>query len=97
MVGRQLPQPTIEGVRFDERLGQGFAVVCDDGAHVGAGIRSRWESIGGRVVVAPDALAAIPFAPPGDVIVVRPDRVVAAVVRPDDLSAVTDRLMAWFA
>lgn len=97
MVGRQLPQPTIDGLRFDERLGPGFSVVCDDGAHVGADIRTRWESVGGRVVVAPDALAAIPFAPPGDVIVVRPDRVVAAVVRPDDLALVTDRLMAWFA
>ncbi len=96
MVGRQLPQPTIDGTRFDELLGQGFAVVCDDGAQVGADIRTRWQSLGGRVVVAPDALAAIPFAPPGDVIVVRPDRVVAAVVRPEDLAAVTDRLLTWF-
>lgn len=96
MVGRQLPQPTIEGVRFDERLGPGFAVVCDDRSQVGTDVRTRWEAVGGRVVVAPDALAAIPFAPPGDVIVVRPDRVVAAVVPREDLLAVTDRLMAWF-
>lgn len=96
MVGRQLPQPTIEGVRLDERLGSGFAVVCDDGSQVGADVETRWEAVGGRVVVAPDALAAIPFAPPGEVIVVRPDRVVAAVAPPQDLAAVTGRLLSWF-
>jgi hypothetical protein len=94
MVGRQLPQPTIEGARFDGRLGPGFAVVCPDDVAVSSETRARWEGIGGRIVVAPDALAAIPFVGDGEVIVVRPDRFVAAVVAPDALGAATDRLLA---
>ncbi|MDX2381819.1 MAG: bifunctional 3-(3-hydroxy-phenyl)propionate/3-hydroxycinnamic acid hydroxylase [Acidimicrobiia bacterium] len=94
MVGRQMPQPTIDGVRFDERLGPGFAVVCGEAPTVTAAVRDRWKAIGARIVVAPDALAAIPFVGPGEVIVVRPDRVVAAVVDPEELGTATDRLLA---
>jgi 3-(3-hydroxy-phenyl)propionate hydroxylase len=94
MVGRQLPQPTIDGARFDERLGPGFAVVCADPAVLAPEVRRRWEGIDGRIVVAPDALAAIPFVDADQVIVVRPDRIVAAVVTPDEVAATSDRLVA---
>jgi 3-(3-hydroxy-phenyl)propionate hydroxylase len=94
MVGRQLPQPTIDGARFDGRLGPGFAVVCADETAVAPEVRDRWEAIGGRIVIAPDALDVIPFVSGGEVIVVRPDRFVAAVVSPDALAEATDRLLA---
>jgi 3-(3-hydroxy-phenyl)propionate hydroxylase len=94
MVGRQMPQPTIDGTRFDVRLGPGFAVVCGETTAVTVPVRDRWEAIGARIVVAPDALAAIPFVGSGEVIVVRPDRVVATVVAPDELGRATDRLLA---
>jgi 3-(3-hydroxy-phenyl)propionate hydroxylase len=72
-VGRQLPQPTIDGHLLDESLGDGFAVVTDDPS-MGAGALGDLA----RVVVVPRG--TMPMAlPPGGAVVVRPDRYVAAV------------------
>ena len=72
-VGRQLPQPTIDGHPLDDSLGDGFAVVTDDPS-MGAGALGDLA----RVVVVPRG--TMPMAlPPGGAVVVRPDRYVASV------------------
>lgn len=75
-VGRQLPQPTIDGRRLDEMLGEGFAYICEDGAAL-VDLDQRWATLGTTVHV---PAAAIPHVlPPGGTVIVRPDRYVAAV------------------
>ncbi len=75
-VGRQLPQPTLDGRPLDDLLGSGFAIVTDtprastplgDLAHV--------------VVIPADAMPMV--LPPGGAVIVRPDRYVAAVAHDD--------------
>jgi 3-(3-hydroxy-phenyl)propionate hydroxylase len=73
-VGHLLPQPERDDVaRFDDLLGDGWAVVCADAstaARVGA-------PAGAVVVVEPRATYGEPA------VLVRPDRYIAAVLRPD--------------
>lgn len=73
-VGHLLPQPQRDDVaRFDDLLGDGWAVVCSD------------TSIAGRVQV-PDGAAVVvePRATYGEpAVLVRPDRYIAAVLLPD--------------
>lgn len=97
MVGRQIPQPTVGGRPLDELLGDGWALVVGDDIELTPQLRSRWASIAARVVDQPGVLASIPFAPQGSVVVVRPDRVVAAVATAGQIADVTDELFAWFA
>ena len=75
-VGRQLPQPTLDGRPLDDLLGSGFAIVTDtprastplgDLAHV--------------VVIPADAMPMV--LPPGGAVIVRPDRYIAAVAHDD--------------
>ena len=79
-VGRQLPQPSVEGRRLDDLLGTGFAIVVDDAsiaAGVADGLDPRWARIATTVQV---PSATLPFAlPPAGCVIVRPDRYVAAV------------------
>ncbi len=90
-VGRQLPQPTIEGRPLDELLGTGFAVVVDDSA-MGADAQQRWADLA-RIVEVP--VGSMPMTlPPGGAVIVRPDRYVAAVCHDaSELSAATDALL----
>jgi 3-(3-hydroxy-phenyl)propionate hydroxylase len=75
-VGRQLPQPTIDGRPLDELLGDGFAIVVDD-ASILAALDDRWDDLA-RIVELP--AGSIPMTlPPGGAVIVRPDRYVAAV------------------
>jgi 3-(3-hydroxy-phenyl)propionate hydroxylase len=75
-VGRQVPQPTIDGRPLDELLGQGFAVVVDDDGMV-AVAEARWGDLVSVVIV---PVGTMPLAlPPGGAVFVRPDRYVAAV------------------
>lgn len=87
-VGRQLPQPRIEGRLLDELLGSGFAVVIDaDGTSgsdaepkevVGtAEVTAAWGNLATTVAVRTNDLPGL--LSPGGAIVVRPDRYVAAV------------------
>jgi 3-(3-hydroxy-phenyl)propionate hydroxylase len=76
--GQQSQQPTIDGVRFDDLVGQRFAVVARDSSLlVGAGAR-WWESRGAVILDATitPAVTAVLEAADADVVVVRPDRYV---------------------
>ncbi len=75
-VGRQVPQPTIDGQRFDELLGDAFAIVVDHAA-TAVGVTEQWGPLAQVVVVAPGTMPMT--LPPGGAVVVRPDRYVAAV------------------
>jgi 3-(3-hydroxy-phenyl)propionate hydroxylase len=75
-IGRQVPQPTIEGQPLDDLLGSGFAVIVDGQDLVDAAT-TRWGDLASIVVV---PVGTMPLAlPPGGAVIVRPDRYVAAV------------------
>jgi 3-(3-hydroxy-phenyl)propionate hydroxylase len=75
-VGRQLPQPTVDGCRLDERLGRDFAILVDDPSMLDE-VGSRWTGLAAVVEV---PRATLPMTlPPGGAVIVRPDRYVAAV------------------
>jgi 3-(3-hydroxy-phenyl)propionate hydroxylase len=75
-VGRQLPQPTVDGAPLDVQLGPDFALLVDDPAILND-VDPRWATLG-RVVEL--SAAVMPFVlPPGGAVIVRPDRYVAAV------------------
>jgi 3-(3-hydroxy-phenyl)propionate hydroxylase len=75
-VGRQVPQPRIDGRRLDELLGRGFGVLVDDPS-IAEPLADRWAELGTVVRVDP---LSMPFTlPVGGAVIVRPDRYVAAV------------------
>jgi 3-(3-hydroxy-phenyl)propionate hydroxylase len=80
-VGRQVPQPVVDGVRLDDLLGPLFAIVVDDEETV-AGAAVRWEHLARTVVVPAGTMPLV--LPPGGAVVVRPDRYVAAVAHDAD-------------
>jgi len=92
VVGRQLPQPTIDGRPLDELLGAGFAVVTDTESYR-TEIEARWYDLGAAVVVVPTG--TMPFAlPAGATVIVRPDRYVAAVAHdPTEFATASDALL----
>ncbi|MEO0494024.1 MAG: FAD-dependent monooxygenase, partial [Actinomycetota bacterium] len=86
LTGRPFPQPFDDGGGFDRHLGDGFALVTTPDTHLAADLLRRWAAIGARRVDAdpthfPDLVAD------GTVVIVRPDRYVAAVT--DHLAATT--------
>lgn len=85
-VGHPFPQPTVDGVLFDEHLGTGWALVGATAPVLGA-----WALHGARAVAADPAVFP-GMLDNGAVVVVRPDRYVAAVTT--DLPATTERLLA---
>lgn len=84
LVGRQLPQPTVDGATLDDLLGDGYAVLVRSHAAAGhdvvAGDRLRPYV---RIVGLPDGVLD-QLLPPEGAVVVRPDRYVAAVVAERD-------------
>lgn len=75
-VGRQLPQPCIDGRPLDELLGAEFAIVVDDSSVV-ADLDPRWAELG-RIVEVPTGSMPMTL-PAGGAVIARPDRYVAAV------------------
>lgn len=90
-VGRQLPQPTIDGRPLDESLGSGFAVVTDTESYRSQ-IDDRWGDLAAIVVV---PVGTMPLSlPAGGTVIVRPDRYVAAVAHdPTEFAAASDALL----
>jgi 3-(3-hydroxy-phenyl)propionate hydroxylase len=90
--GKLVPQPRCEGgVRLDERLGRGFAVVTGDdpARHMSAASRAFWERLGARLVVT-RVLDAWLAEHGGSAVVVRPDRYAYGVAcAPGDLDRLT--------
>lgn len=97
LVGRQLPQPTIDGQPLDELLGTGFALVVATPDVVSGEVREALASVGGRIVDLGGHLDALPVLPASGAIVVRPDRIIAAVCEDASvLSAAVAELRVWF-
>jgi 3-(3-hydroxy-phenyl)propionate hydroxylase len=90
-VGRQLPQPTVDGHRLDELLGRDFAIVVDDPA-VLAEVGPTWDGLATVVEVPVGTLPTT--LPPGGAVIVRPDRYVAAVAH--DAAELADASTALF-
>jgi 3-(3-hydroxy-phenyl)propionate hydroxylase len=78
-VGRQLPQPVVDGHPLDDLLGDGFAVVTDSTA---VAERVPLGGLARLVVVPPGTMPMV--LPPGGAAIVRPDRYVAAVAHDTD-------------
>jgi 3-(3-hydroxy-phenyl)propionate hydroxylase len=97
-VGRQLPQPTLDGRPLDELLGTGFGIVIDDATEQGEIVAAivadgRWDHLA-RIVMVP--VASMPMTlPAGGAVIVRPDRYIAAVCHDvAEFSAASDALLA---
>lgn len=90
-VGRQLPQPVVDGRPLDELLGAGFSVVTDN-SELAALAKTAW---GGLATVVDVPGGTVPFAvPDGGAAIVRPDRYVAAVaVDADEFGAASSTLI----
>jgi 3-(3-hydroxy-phenyl)propionate hydroxylase len=91
-VGRQVPQPMVDGARLDDLFGNGFVVVVTDEV-VAHDVREPWETIGGSVLTVPgDALPGLLVD--GGAVIVRPDRQIAAVAADQvELQIATDDLL----
>lgn len=99
-VGKQSPQPIVNGRYFDEHLGPGFAIVVNERAAIPQDLVERWTAIEATIVEldqhqdgALELLAR--SVPPRGAMVIRPDRYVAAVAeQPQDLALITDQLLS---
>ena len=76
--GKQCPQPVIDGVFFDERLGDGWSVVARPASALPGSTRAAWENLGARLVTVGPELFPDVLADTG-AMAVRPDRYVATV------------------
>lgn len=85
-VGKPMPQPDIEGTPLDRLMGDGFALVAAEPFDVPS--KAAW--LDPQVVVAPADAFPHDLIGNGRVVIVRPDRYVAAVA--DDLAAAGARL-----
>jgi 3-(3-hydroxy-phenyl)propionate hydroxylase len=93
MVGHQAPQARVDDQLSDGLLGNGFALLARTAAAIPDDVRTAWQSIGSRVVLMSDAALTKMFVPEDGVMIVRPDRYVAAVAStPDELRELTTAL-----
>ncbi|MEM8706862.1 MAG: bifunctional 3-(3-hydroxy-phenyl)propionate/3-hydroxycinnamic acid hydroxylase [Actinomycetota bacterium] len=77
-VGRPLPQPVDDGGGFDRYLGAGISLLTTADTDVPADLAARWASVGAcRIDTDPANFPGL--VEPGTVVVVRPDRQIAAV------------------
>lgn len=94
-VGRPFPLPILgDGRRTCDVLGSGFALVAADDPRRGVdpAVAARWDEIGARWVAVGDDPWLAGLLVDDQIALVRPDRYLAAVVRPHDLGRVTDAL-----
>ncbi|MEM8707449.1 MAG: bifunctional 3-(3-hydroxy-phenyl)propionate/3-hydroxycinnamic acid hydroxylase [Actinomycetota bacterium] len=90
--GRPFPQPFDADGGFDRRLGSGIALVTTADTEISADVTGRWAAVGAqRVDTEPGRFPGL--VEPGTVVIVRPDRHVAAVTT--DLGSTTDALAAF--
>ena len=80
LTGHPFPQPLLEDGGFDRQLGDGIALVTTASTDISADVMDRWAAIGARRV---DTRADLfpNLVGDGTVVVVRPDRYIAAVTR----------------
>ncbi len=93
-VGKQMPQPIVDGRFFDDRLGHGFALLVRDRSMIPETVERLWSTVDAAIVeVAPPLFDGL--LPPRGAVIVRPDRYVAAVVDDaDGLTSATEALAA---
>jgi 3-(3-hydroxy-phenyl)propionate hydroxylase len=95
-VGRQLPQPLLDGTPLDALLGDGFAVLVHGGAPRHPAVVETAAELQATVLELPGRLAER-LVPADGAVVVRPDRYVAAVATDGDrLRELAGELRAWF-
>ncbi len=93
LVGRQLPQPTVDGSPLDDLLGQGYALLARPSTADDLGSVADPLAPFGRVVRLPNGVLDT-YLGSGATIVVRPDKYVAAVANgPDELGDALARVL----
>lgn len=98
LIGRPLAPVSIDGRSLESRLSQGWAILTSDVELLPHDLLARWVGIGTRIVMLGDALNQVAGAPRDGMVIVRPDRVVAAVALDDGaLDDVSEQLMGWYA
>jgi hypothetical protein len=80
LTGHPFPQPLLEDGGFDRKLGDGIALVTTASTDISADVMDRWAAIDARRV---DTRADLfpNLVGDGTVVVVRPDRYIAAITR----------------
>ena len=93
-VGRQLRQPVVQGQLLDAFLGAGFTLLMRAGTSVPADLADRWARVGASTVYLPSGVLDN-LVPQDGVVVVRPDRYVAAVATDqNDFRTISEQLLA---
>lgn len=64
---------------LDELIGTDFGLLGRDDADISDAVRAAWKPFRARVVILPTQVLDQMFVPAGGVVIVRPDRYVAAV------------------
>ncbi len=94
MVGRQLPQPVVDGRPLDDLLGPTTVLLTAGGTELPDAVRDRWAALDARHLDLPAGVIHEFVLPVGAVAVVRPDRYVAGIATNDtELAELTDTLL----
>jgi 3-(3-hydroxy-phenyl)propionate hydroxylase len=112
LVGEMIPQPSLEPLglagRLDDHLGPGFCLLAQDdtaSAALGASRHPLWDRLGarrltldlGKVLKGGDTRARALRSHRDQILLLRPDRYVAAAIAPADLDSAADRIAATLA
>ncbi len=93
MVGHPIAQPTLDETRLDDLLGEGFALIGNrtDQIEMSPSSRSMWDRLGSKYLDVRHPMIDS-LRPNGEIIIVRPDRYIAAVTT--DIDTTSARLEA---
>jgi 2-polyprenyl-6-methoxyphenol hydroxylase-like FAD-dependent oxidoreductase len=98
LIGRPLMPVSIEGRSLESRLSQGWAILTSDIGLIPHDLLARWIGIGTRIVMLGTSLGEVGGAPCDGMVIIRPDRVVAAVPLDDgEFRCVSEQLLGWYA